>query len=425
MRYYNVFLKAYGLLGIISPFNLSDSTQKETATKKVTIEIENGEVHEKETKSKKNIFRSPFFRYPFNSIYMLFVLCVLIWPIPYAIYKSIAEEDARYLTSNISMLLFSSQLIYGILYYRSEHFDKITKRNKKYGMYVLASFIISLLITTGLCVMGSLFIVFDINTNIFTEFYHESSLAGKILMLIGFNIYTFYGYNILLANFIVFAMIFLVHNNSIKKYTKTLGDYIDNADPDLQIDAVIRDYSELKTQHTKAVVSLNNIFSSVIVLGLLISYFVIINFESDFVGIFHYIDMGLFLLLILLYIYTNNKVVLSVSSIIALINSPKMASRYLSSNNLTTMGDDKNLEEGLIENSDDINLEEVTFRVSIKSSEISNTSHWLVLNSKLGGAWENFKVIGFDMDSNNLIYKATAVITGIIMILNLNERLGF
>jgi len=422
MRYYNVFLKAYGLYGIISPVRLSDTTQKDTDTKKVTLRIGEEGVEEEVKNSKKNIIRSPLFRYPINGIYMLLICCILIWPIPYVIYKSIVEKDARYVTSNISLLLFFSQYIFGLLYYRSEHFTRITKRYKIYSKVIILGFVLGLCLTIGLCVMGSLLIAFDINVNIFTEFYDESPLIGKIFILIGFNIYIFYAYNILFSNFLIFGMVFLLHNYSIKKYTKTLETYIDNSDPDLRIDDIVKDYSELKAQHTKAVVSMNNIFSSVIVLGGLISYFILINFESKFVGVFHYIEMGCFLFLMILYIYINSRVVLSVSGIIALINSPRMASRYLSSNTLTVMGDTYDTDDTEMNNMD---LEELALRSSIKSSENVNISHWLVLNTKLGGAWENFKILGFDMDNNNLIYKAGVVITGLIMMFNLNERLGF
>ena len=57
--------------------------------------------------------------------------------------------------------------------------------------------------------------------------------------------------------------------------------------------------------------------------------------------------------------------------------------------------------------------------------ENAESLDWVVLNNKLGGAWENFKLFGFDIDDSTLAKKTIAVVTGLIMLLHLNNSLIF
>ena len=74
----------------------------------------------------------------------------------------------------------------------------------------------------------------------------------------------------------------------------------------------MKDYSELKSHHTKSVIKLNNIFSSLTLLGLINAYFLTINFDTKFVGIFDYIEIGAFLIGEFMYIYSISRIKLSV-----------------------------------------------------------------------------------------------------------------
>ena len=64
-------------------------------------------------------------------------------------------------------------------------------------------------------------------------------------------------------------------------------------------------------------------------------------------------------------------------------------------------------------------------RTMIKGHENAEGIDWLILNEKLGGPWENFKLFGFELDDTTLIKKTTAVVVGLIMLLHLNSTFGF
>ena len=70
-------------------------------------------------------------------------------------------------------------------------------------------------------------------------------------------------------------------------------------------------------------------------------------------------------------------------------------------------------------------LKDLSIRNVIKSHENAESLDWMVLNDKLRGAWENFKLFGFEIDDATLVKKTIAVVTGLIMLLHLDNNIVF
>ena len=287
------------------------------------------------------------------------------------------------------------------------------------------------------------------NIIIYKEIWDNFNTIGKIVLTIILFISKFYSYGVFFINLTIFSSTFIIHSIEIKSYTERLESYVDNNEDSLTIESITKDYSELKTQHTQSVVKLNNIFSSVTIFGIIGSYFITINFDTNFISPLHFVDACCFLITEIVYIYSISRVKLNVSDIQSIINSPKFVSRYLSrvhleeftgeltSSSITDSGSiieehkilktikkSKKLEKDKNLNHKINFIKDISLRSLIKGHENAEGIDWIILNFKLGGNWENFKLLGFDIDDDTLIKKTFAVVIGLIMLLNLNNIFG-
>lgn len=103
-------------------------------------------------------------------------------------------------------------------------------------------------------------------------------------------------------------------------------------------------------------------------------------------------------------------------------------SDLVSSEDLRGVAKIHNHEEG--ENNTSINdslryLEKLSLRTNIRVDETIIVTDWILLNTKLGGAWENFKILGFEIEDENLVKQFIAVVMLFTGLFKLNERLGF
>jgi len=274
-----------------------------------------------------------------------------------------------------------------------------------------------------------------------------------LVVLLSFN--TFYSYSIFFTNLLIFSSIFIIHSINIRHYTEKLTEYVKNNTEELTTESVIKDYSELKAQHTKSVSKLNNMFSSITVIGILSGYFMSINFGTKFLGIFNYIEIVCFLITEAIYLYSISRVKLSSSGVASIINSPLFVSRFLSrspleefasdiifnnSDEIEEIKENNNLVRRTSKNNDLMIMEKINNNLSnhgktkkidfikdlsirsvIKNHENAESLDWIVLNFKLNSPWENFKLFGFEIEDTTLIQKTTAVLTGLLMLLHLND----
>jgi len=448
MPSYTRFLEIYGLKCLFCRKNIFDqNNEKEIELKNVVINVDKDfNIEKKVTEEKSSIIKRSFVKIPSNILYFVFVLIAISWHFIYSIYKAIEEKEMRYITSNIFTFLFIMQFFLGIIYYQKSHFTKTIKRYKSYTIYIIIAFITMLMITIIICIASLVLLISGININIYSEIYQDLNITGKIFLGIALLIDNFYSYNIFFSNLIIFSVIFVSHSIEIKKYTERLEEYVNNNEEELTIESIIKDYSELKTQHTFSVSNLNNIFSSITILGILSGYFIMINFGTKFVGILHFIEFICFVITESVYILSISRVKMYVSDITTLINSPAFVSRflsrieleeYISGANIDLKSSKSNaivgtLKEVNVDNNDDDDkkikidiVKDLSIKNMIINHENADNLDWLILNDKLKGSWENFNLFGFEIDDSTLLKKTIAISAGIIMLLHLNNSVTF
>lgn len=456
MSFYVNFLKVFGFRGAISKSLVSRrggeaEDDENVQMQEIVVDVDSDfNIQQNVVDQDRSFFRSTFFRIVVNTLYRLLIVGSLVWPAIYAIYKAFENSEARYLTSNVFTVMFIVQYFVGLFYYQTNHFFKTMKRNLSYSWYIKTALIVGIVISTILTIVSVILLNIDYNLDIYTELFNGTNTVGKVLISVLLALDKFFSYNVFFINLVIFSAIFIIHSREIKRYTSRLEDYVNNNEDGLTIESITKDYSELKTQHTQSVTQLNNIFSSVTIFGIIGSYFITVNFETFFVGPLHYIDACSFLVTECAYIYSISRVKLSVSDIKSIINSPRFVSRYLSrvylqdftgeiistqTSDSSPVHDKADIKmtlkraQSLKQNSSEKKkidfIKDITMRTMIKGHENAEGIDWVILNDKLGGSWENFKLMGFDIDDDTLIKKTSAVVVGLIMLLHLNNIFGF
>lgn len=459
MSYYNIFLKTYGLQELISINKNDDNDDNDDQTielNSVAIEIDNNHnVIKKVVDKDTSFYRNSWLRLPFNMLYCLFVTTCISWTLVYAIIRAVKENDIRYITSNIFTALFVIQYFLGMLYYKTSHYKKTMKRHKSYSTYIIRGSYVSSIVSVLIAVFAVTLLLLDENVNTYTDVYKDAPIISKVFIVITLFLDQLYSYGIFFTNLIIFTSVFIIHSLQIRKYTEKLETNVEDNAEELTIESIIKDYSSLKAHHTKSVLTMNNLFSTITLLGVLSAYFMTINFDTKFVGMLHYVEIVCFLITESIYIYAISRVKLSVATIGSIINSAKFITRFLSRSDMEQFAgeyiisqqDDKSLIDSRIKHKrkdkssnksiptndkNSINdkhkidlIKDLSMRSVIKNHENAASLDWVVLNNKLGGAWENFKLFGFEINDSTLAKKTIAVVTGLIMLLHLNNSIMF
>ena len=120
----------------------------------------------------------------------------------------------------------------------------------------------------------------------------------------------------------------------IDMYKTKLELIINGNNNDITISDMIIEYTELQSYHELAVSSLNRIFSSITVIGLLGCYFTFMNFYDNYVGIYTYVDIVLYIIIEGIYIYAINKIKNTINDIKTIIGSPRFVMKFLKKSKL-------------------------------------------------------------------------------------------
>lgn len=413
MRLYLHLLKTYGLKGFISKKKIPHTQMeenKDTEMNQIEIKVdENMNVEEKQKKWDITFYKNWYIRHPINSVYFVFVGLLLLWPCIYSFVKAGIESDISYITSNVFTFLFFVLYILGLQYHQNNHFQKTIKRTKKYKKLMLSTFIIFPILTVILCSIMLILMALEINVNIYSELWGNADDIGKIFVGIIFFINYMYSYNIYFAIMVSFAIVFQIHAMEIRRYIDKLQQKLSTNTMD--INSVIQEYTEIKSQHTTSVDILNNIFAAITVFGIIATYFLLINYDTKFVGVLNYVEVFCFILTELIYLFTINRIKTATSDIIGYINSPDYVVKYLHKVDTEQFATE-------FENNKKI-LKDISLRSYIKVNENSSDLNWIILSDSLGSSWEAFKILGFEVDDTTIMQKLVGIVLGLLMILHI------
>ncbi len=444
MALYTYFLKSYGVNGLISKTELYDDDDNSVQDFELSITVTDSEIDRHYTKNKKRIYRRCCIRMPINILYIIFICCNLLWPCVLAIVVSIINNNIMYVYSNIFAFLYPIQHYVGLIYYQKKHFINNIKRYKKYYIYINIVFVLFTIISILLSTTSILLIVNNIYSNIYSDAYVlVDHIAWKIFICITIFVGKFYSYNIFFTNMIAYSIIFIIRCNEIKNYSHILKDYVKQKKNELTIESITKDYSELKSSHSQSIEMLNNMFTSIAVVGLIEAMFTIKYYNTIYIYPIHYVNIILFLITEVIYIYVIKMVKESVSNISSIINSPEFIQRYLSRtqlDDLDLVGEEEEEEDNISNLGKTLkkniyctntlehynhNMINITLRNMIKISENAKGIDWSILTTKLGDDWEKFKFFGFEIDDETVIEKFFVIFGFLIGILNLRPILAF
>ena len=477
MRFYTYFLKIYGLKEIIlnDETNSNEDDIEQGQQGEIVLEIDgSNSIKTSVITEKKQFFKNNMVRHLINISYIVFIICILSWLIIASIVESAIESDGRYFTSSMFTIMYLLQYIAGIIFYRQNFFKDTIKNIKEHHIKLLvlyiSSFVLSLLISS----LAVTLLLNNLNVSIYDKFYNGSNDIGKVFIAILLVINRFYAYNIFFINVITFSSILINQQMKINNYRKKLEEIINNNNNDITISDMIIEYTNLQNYHKMAVGSLNNIFSSITIVGLIGCYFTILNYSTPFVGIFSYIDIGFFVIIEIIYIYSISGIKRTIGDIKKLIGSPKFVIKFLGRSELANIsgdvynnynGTDNNISNDVNDEiemfdvnkditnvntkskrrdtirmiNDDIHLnngqcdinkkvdiiKNMLYRNIILSTESGIDLDWMILYDKLLEPWECFNIFGFDIDDNQLVQKFVFVVFGLLGILRLNAKIGF
>lgn len=466
MRYYKIFLRLYGLKPLISKgdYNVNQDTTANNSSgnseiKQIDIVIDDGVLTQEIVKVQKKFYKRKSVRLVLNYIYSIFVGILLLIPIGFALIKSIINSEGKYFTSSFFQIMFLSQFLTGYLVYRDKYIKKNMSPLETYNYISLFVYILSLLVSISLSLLTILLVIFDSRIDNNKEIYNHTDLIGRIFLVIYFGLHNFYAYNIFFVNGITFALILLSYKISIAQYKNKLESVLGGNLDNIAISDILKEFTEIKSSYTKVVKSLNLMFSTMTILGLLGCYFATLHFDTKYVNILTFIQGGCFIIIAIVYIFSINRIKNSAEDIRKLISGNRFITVFLekSEQNLLTgdvysdyeINPENNKSPSLQKNKtfisrrsallldeikdDDVKrgqdvskkidtIKTMTYRNLININENGNSLDWIILYKKLSEDWEYFKILGFEITDVSLIQRVIAILITFIGLLRINER---
>jgi len=329
----NTLLKISGLVPIIS----KQKHNKNNNVGEIVIVVKNNDIESNVIPAKNKYYQRSYIKLPMNYIYMLFVLSIILWMPIFSIYSAFVNKNIAYVTSSIFDYMYVTQYLFGVYYYQKDHYFVSLQKNKIYKkplyIAILGAGMFSILIS----IISFILIITDQNTNYYLSVYRTLTDIQKVFFIIGIFFQKAYSYYIFLINVIMFFSVFVIHGVNIRKYASDFATYIEGNFDNLTIQSVIKDFSDLKEYHTESVDKLNNLFSSTSVIGIVASYFLLINYNSSFVGYISFFDIILFVVIEYIYFFAITRVRSAVGDISDIVNSPRFIEIFVSKNQFNTI----------------------------------------------------------------------------------------
>jgi hypothetical protein len=432
MVLYIQILRLLGLKGAFGSNPLDDDDDIHLPTVRVTVSHNDDQnrVHIKEDAQNLSWFHK-FCYLPLNTIYLLFIIITLSWTTIYAIYKAIEYTELTFITLNIFEFYFLIQYIFGILYYKTDHFNKMVRKFSEIKKIMNICFVLSIIISMTLVVTMIILMNVGVYMNIYSEMYKDTTLVSKIIITIIIIITKFYSYCIFLSNAIIFSATFIIHCQDIINYVDKLTIFIESHGESIR--SIISEFKYIKSQYKISVKNLNNMFSSTLICGFLFAYSIIINYDSVFMTPFNYVLIVCIFINIVIYLYVIVKIKKSVAIIKDVTSSENFDTNFLEKKDFVELiaensnigsfeedDDEENIRSTIrtaskIETDDQLltlkSIKGLCMRSMIKNLENSNTNDYQVLSNQLSQQWTPFNIFGFKIDDATIISKLIGICT--------------
>ena len=392
-------------------------------------------------------------------LYNIFIFSLLSWQVLYALIYAIREREVIYFGGYLFQIIFSSQYIIGVLYFKDNHFYKKMESTKTLEKYLTIIYPICIIISMILSTLTITLTYHNITLSQMSMLYvfsqHMTPFLAALIVLD-----KFYGYSSFLINVVTFSIIIYDHQNEASDYTKRIETYMQGSVTiSDKMSTISTELIKIKDAYDLSVTKLNTMFSSLTILGLCYVYFVIkisYDYEVDTMSI---INMVLFLIVEYMYITFAQNFRSSASDIYSAIYRNVYAIHFLQKNNSkqeimipipddsddNIEWDDKEINESrepVFTGSDmskklldeiykthqsdktiktHINLLHMAVRkIHIFSAEIAENVTWSHLQEIVNRKWASFQILGFEIDDTLLLQK----LIGIAMVILIANDLG-
>lgn len=375
-----------------------------------------------------NINNNCFKKYINYSYIFLCFICTLIIPV-YSIVKSINNNDIYIFTTNLINWIFLIQFICGLILIKKNKVDIQLIKNSSNIYFSKIFIIIPIIFVLVYCIL----LVKNYYITFYSDIYNESSTGIKILLIITLIYEKFINYIIIFTNILIFICIFNSVKNNIKDFLASFISIIDNREK-IDISTIISEFSQIKSTHKKYVESTNSMFGLLVICSLLSGYFIALRNTHQELSITQYINVIICVLLIISYFLIINKVKNNVQEIKSLINSEKFQLLYRDNSDITIQETNIDMPNQLtnlrdvvismtgININNNLNTNEndnILLKTALTTSFNKSLSEWIIIDRKLSGNWENFQIVGFEIEDTTLLQKAVFIITSFFMLSSL------
>lgn len=420
-----IFFKFYGLKRIFH----FEPTKVEGAIDIIQIAEElsqfNKDIKVESPKNKCFNITMRLILYLISLSYSFFVLLIIIWPFAYAIALSIIHKKSEYVLLQLFTLVYVAQFITGYIYYNSNGYTKMIKRNHKYINKIIFVHILGFLTSLALAVIMVILIGLEIKADIFNMTIKHFNIVSKVFFFILLFVTLFYSYNIFIANLIIFSSVLIIHCLELRSYDKLFTEFISDYQKEIELPTISKEFNQFKDTNNNSIHDLNNMFSSMTIIGGVSVYFLILLYAFSKYSITHYVDIAIYAIVEIIYFYTIYELKNHVQNIVSLGNSPKFMNRFLYKTKFLAMGGEQ-IEIGnemitleLVGENTKI-IKEMGMRTMVRTSENANALDWLIFNAILTEKWEYFQLFGFDINDATIIKKILAIAVGYVFISQAN-----
>lgn len=363
----------------------------------VIIDVETGLPVPITTKIKGKWYKNKKLHKVLKIIHIFTFIALLSWTIIYSIPKISNIMDVF---SNSKNVLFLLQYIFGIIYNNNNK----CKIKRRYLLVILSMIMSSIAITLLLT---------ENKVRIYHELYHNNKYLIPFLL----GIETFISYLIFFTNLATFITVINDIMVIIERFYINFKNMLERSEL-IPLNGVIEDYSNIKSEHTKHIEELNNIFSSIVFIGIIQIYYIL----NTPIFIMQIIDSMIFVLIFSIHLFYIAKMNDSIDRIIILINSTKFMHKYsidYDYNVYDNKGNAKSLKEiintKILGEKDETDynvkiMEKLQYDIYVKSFENGNYNQWLMLHSKINSEWKQFEIFGYDIDGITPVKKALGIL---------------
>jgi hypothetical protein len=422
MRVIDVFFKVYGVKQL---FKIGQEGTRQIRMTDIIVELnELGSDIKPPSKKRKccNIFCKVLL-FIISLLYSLFVLLIIVWPFAFAIALSAIHGQLEYVFVQIFTLVYVAQFVTGFIYYNSKSYKDMIRRNHRHKNKIIALLCIGFVVALTLAALMTILIALNLKMDIYNTLVKKMDTVQKVFFYILLFLTLFYSYNIFISNLIIFSVVLIIHCLELRAFENSFNSFIEDYRNEITLMSIIDGYNHLKNINNKSINDLNNMFSSMTIIGGVGVYFLILLYAFHTYSVSYYVDIIIYTVVEIIYFYTIYSLKNHMQNIVSLGTSPKFMNRYLTKRKFYNFKGDEIEAMAVAEevtlgvlSSGVKTIQDILLRVMIRSSEGNNSLDWLILNAIFTEEWEHFQLFGFDINDTTLVKKILWIIIGYIFL---------